>query len=200
MSRIRVVLADDHPVIREFLRRVLQQAPDIHVIGEACDGLQMLSLAVDLEPDVVLLDMEMPGLDGIEVTQRIKEKGLTFPILVISSHNDAQFIIALFRMGIAGYLVKEEAPVHVVKAVRAVANGQQGWISNWLAATVTSSMCTEAPDDELTELDRQVLQMTSHGKTNEEISKSLGLNPTDITEQLDHAVSSVRHNLSQVHM
>jgi DNA-binding NarL/FixJ family response regulator len=136
MSRIRVVLADDHPVIRSYLRDVLQKAPDINVIGEASDGRQMVKMACDLEPDVVLLDIEMPGLNGVETTNKLHEEGLDVPILVISSHNDIHLITALFQIGIAGYVNKDEALSEVVPAVRAVAEGRSGWLSHQLATSM----------------------------------------------------------------
>jgi DNA-binding NarL/FixJ family response regulator len=136
MSRIRVVLADDHPVIRSYLRDVLQKAPDIKVIGEASDGRQMVKMAFDLEPDVVLLDIEMPGLNGVETTHKLHEEGLNVPILVISSHNDIHLITALFQIGIAGYVNKDEALSEIVPAVRAVAEGQSRWLSHQIATSM----------------------------------------------------------------
>jgi DNA-binding NarL/FixJ family response regulator len=136
MSRIRVVLADDHPVIRSYMRKALLRDPDIRVVGEASTGTQTVEMVSELEPDVVLLDVEMPGLSGIEVTARLHDQGVEIPILIISSHDDANLILALFQHGIAGYIVKDEAPSQIVPAVRAVTQGHSGWLSAQIAAAM----------------------------------------------------------------
>jgi DNA-binding NarL/FixJ family response regulator len=133
MSRIRVVLADDHPVIRAYIRRTLQREPDIVVVGEASDGLEVLKLVIDLEPDVVLLDFEMPGLNGIEAAIKIHDEGYAIPIVIISSHNDINLVAALFEYGVAGYVIKDEAQKEIVPAVQAVAQGDSGWVSQDMA-------------------------------------------------------------------
>jgi DNA-binding NarL/FixJ family response regulator len=136
MSRIRVVLADDHPVIRAYIRRALQRAPDIVVVGEASDGLEVLKLVCALEPDVVLLDFEMPGLNGIEAANKIHDEGYSMPIVIISSHNDINLVAAMFEYGVSGYVIKDEAQKDIVPAVHAVAHGDSGWVSQDIAKSL----------------------------------------------------------------
>ena len=150
MSRIRVVLADDHMIIRSYIRKVLHQAPDIVVVGEASDGPSTIKTACDLKPDVVLLDIEMPGLNGIEATYRLQEQGITAPILMISSHNDSHLIFALFQIGVTGYISKDEVLTQIVPAVRAAAKGHSKLISHKLAP-----LLPEAVQEELTEINEK---------------------------------------------
>lgn len=151
MSQIQVVLADDHPAIRSHLKRVLQRASDIAVIGEASDGLQTIKIVMDLEPDVVILDFEMPGLNGIETTNKLREEGFSASILIITSHNDAHMIIPLFKLGVDGFVVKDEALRQVVPAVRAVADGKSGWVSEEVARSLPQPL-----KEELIEFDEKV--------------------------------------------
>ncbi len=110
MTSIRVVIADDHPVMRDGIRNVLDKAIDIEVVGEAGDGVEALRLVGDLNPDVLLLDMELPGLKGVEVAQRLQASAAAVRILALSAYNDQEYIRGLLASGAAGYLLKEEIP------------------------------------------------------------------------------------------
>jgi DNA-binding NarL/FixJ family response regulator len=134
MGTTRVVLADDHPIVRAGIRRLLEKAADIQVVGEASDGIEALHLVEDLDPDVLLLDVEMPGLRGTEVARRLQVAGSPVHILALSSYDDEQYIRGMLASGAAGYLTKEEAPQTLVHAVRRIARGDQGWISQRVAA------------------------------------------------------------------
>jgi DNA-binding NarL/FixJ family response regulator len=136
VDNIRVVLADDHPLMRMGIKNMLNRAPDITVVGEAEDGYKALDLAYSLQPDVLLLDMEMPGLKGVEVAQELEASGSTIPILVLSGYEDKQFILGVLAAGAAGYLTKEEVPETIIKAVRGVARGEQGWVSARIAKRI----------------------------------------------------------------
>lgn len=125
----RVVLADDHDVVRQGLKRLLNRAPDLEVVGEASDGLEALNSVKELQPDVLLLDIEMPIMDGIEVARRLQESDQEVRILVLSAYDDREYIRALLEIGVSGYLVKGEAPGKIVEAVRGIAHGQKGWVS-----------------------------------------------------------------------
>jgi DNA-binding NarL/FixJ family response regulator len=120
MVRIRVVLADDHPIVRSGIRNLIEKANDIEVVGEANDGTQALRLVQELAPDVLLLDMEMPGLTGTEVARRLKGALPPVYILALSAYDDKQYILGLLSSGAAGYLTKEEVPEAIVEAVRGV--------------------------------------------------------------------------------
>ena len=129
----RVVLADDHPRVRKGMRNMLQRIPDIEVIGEASDGLQAVEMVNKLSPDILLLDMEMPVMDGTEVAARLREMGSPVYILVLSAHDDQQYIQCMLDAGASGYLIKEEVPEKLVDAVKGVARGEKGWVSKRVA-------------------------------------------------------------------
>ena len=140
MKTIRVVLAEDHPVVREGIRTLLERALDLVVVAEASDGQEALRLVEEMAPDVLLLDMEMPGLTGVEVARRLQAARSPVRILALSSHDDDQYIFGLLEAGAAGYLLKEEAPEAIVAAVRGVARGEVGWLSRSVAQKVMRRM------------------------------------------------------------
>src|SRR5215203_4818646 len=125
MEKIRVMLADDHPVTRAGVRKFLSQASDIEVIAEADNGNQALEMAQQLEPDVLLLDIELPGIKGLEIARELRATKSPVKVLVLSSYDDKQFIFGLLGNGAAGYLTKEEIPETIVEAVRGVARGEK---------------------------------------------------------------------------
>jgi len=125
----QVVLAEDNESVRRGIRKLLNKAPDIKVIGEARDGIETLRLVNELEPDVLLLDVEMPLLNGIEVAKQLNKSGKVIRILVLSAYDDLQYIRQMLVNGAAGYLIKDEAPERILEAVRGVAQGEIGWVS-----------------------------------------------------------------------
>jgi DNA-binding NarL/FixJ family response regulator len=134
----RVILADDHSGVRLGLRIILERASDIIVVAEASDGLQAIRFVEDLFPDVLVLDMEMPGLTGVEVAQRLKAAGSPVQILALSSYNDKEYILGSLANGALGYLLKEEAPERIIDAVRGVGRGEGIWISQRVAAKMST--------------------------------------------------------------
>jgi DNA-binding NarL/FixJ family response regulator len=176
MSPLRVVLADDHPVVRSGMRALLESAPDIIVVGEAGGGEEALRLVESLLPDVLLLDMEMPDLSGVEVARRLKAAGSPVRILVLSAYDDGHYILELLAIGAAGYLTKEEAPEAIVDAVRGVARGEDGWLSRRAAASVSAwTRRDQASGALLTERETEVMRLLARGWTNNLIAEELSL-------------------------
>ena len=126
---IHVVLTDDHPVVRSGIRQLLEKTADIVVVGEASDGAEALRLVSELSPDVLLLDMEMPGETGVQVARQLQAAGSPVRILALSAYDDEQYIAGLLASGAAGYLTKDEAMEMVIDAVLGVARGEIGWLS-----------------------------------------------------------------------
>ncbi len=129
MEKIRVVIADDHAIMRVGIRNILSRSKEISVVGEASNGTEAIQLINELNPDVLVLDMEMPVMDGVEVARRLRSDQSPVNILVLSAYDDRQYILEMLNMGAAGYLIKDEAPEVIVDAVQSVARGEKGWIS-----------------------------------------------------------------------
>lgn len=209
MSPIRVVLADDHPVVRSGIRNLLERVVDITVVGEASTGTEALSLVEELKPDVLLLDMELPDVKGIEVAQQVRSSGSNVKILVLSAHDEPLYIRELLESGASGYLVKEEAPETIVEAVRGVAHGEQGWVSRRIAAQMVSWMRgDEVGEIKLTPREMDVLRLVVEGKTNQNIGVLLGISEKtvekylyaiftklEVTSRVEAAVYAVREGL-----
>jgi DNA-binding NarL/FixJ family response regulator len=192
MATTRVVLADDHPVVRSGIRNLLEKASGIEVVGEASGGEEALRLAESLLPDVLLLDMEMPDLKGVEVAQKLREMGSPVRILALSAYDDRQYILELLANGASGYLVKEEVPETIIEAVRGVARGEQGWVSRRVASQMADWIHTEEPGKMgLTSREMDVLRLVVAGKTNQEIGIALGISEKTVEKHLEGVFSKL---------
>ncbi len=134
MENIRVVIADDHAVMRVGIRNILARSKEIVIVGEASNGKEALDLVCVKNPDVLILDMEMPVMSGVEAARQLQEQRSPVRILVLSAYDDRQYILEMLNMGAAGYLIKDEAPEIIVEAVKGVAQGETGWVSRRAAA------------------------------------------------------------------
>jgi DNA-binding NarL/FixJ family response regulator len=186
MTNIRVVIADDHPVARAGIRKFLEKEPDIQVIAEASSGEEALQLVDELSPDVLLLDMELPGIRGTEVARKLHESKSPVRVLALSTYDNRQFILGLLASGAAGYLIKEEVPETIIEAVRGVAKGEQGWVSRQVAAKMTVWMQMDnTKGTDLTDREVEVLRLVVAGKTNQEIGFALGISPRTVEKHVD---------------
>jgi len=178
MSRntIRILLADDHSMVRQGFRRILEAQADFEIVGEASDGREAIALAEQLRPDIVVMDVAMPGLNGIEATRRIVESSPRTKVLALSMHRDNVYVREILRAGARGYLLKDAFDADLVAAVRAVARGD-GYIAPAVADSVLSDYRQHVSDplDLLTAREREVLQLIAEGKTNKEIAALLNL-------------------------
>jgi DNA-binding NarL/FixJ family response regulator len=196
MEHIRVVLADDHPIVRSSIRSILNKSPDIEVIGEASNGAEALMLVGSLDPDVLVLDVEMPEVHGIDVAQKLQEEKAELPILAVSAHEDRQFILGMLSSGAAGYLSKAEVPDMIVRAIRSVAHGQQGWVSRRVAARLAIWLQLDKESrHRLPQEDILLLHMFLADKTPEEMSQLTQLSGKEIDQRLEQAVLAIRHIL-----
>jgi DNA-binding NarL/FixJ family response regulator len=192
MSPTKVIIVDDHPVVRAGIRNLLEKAHDIIVIAEASNGNEALQRVKELSPDVLLLDMEMPGMGGSEVAQQLQKEGLSVRILALSAHDDKQYIQELLTNGASGYLIKEEVPEAIVEAVRGVARGEKGWVSRRVAAQISNWMGNDHQEHSgLTAREVQVLEAVVEGKTNQEIGLALGISEKTVEKHLEGIFSKL---------
>jgi DNA-binding NarL/FixJ family response regulator len=197
--QIRVLLADDHDILRQGLRLLLQAQGDISVIGEARNGIEAVKQAGELQPDIVVLDISMPGMDGLEACQRIRAQHQDMQVVILTMHESEEYFLQALRMGAAGYLVKKVAPGDLANAVRTIANGgaflypglAKALIRAYLmpATTKTEPIITSAEPhtdprrqdgltkklEVLTPRELEVLTLVAEGRTNQEIADRLVL-------------------------
>ncbi|HZT39258.1 MAG TPA: response regulator transcription factor [Bryobacteraceae bacterium] len=173
---IRVFLADDHTMVRQGFRLILSSQPDIEIVGEAGNGREAVELAEKLHPDVIVMDVAMPELNGIEATRRLAASSPRSRVLALSMHKDSVYVREILRAGARGYLLKDSIDSDLVNAVRAVARGD-GYLSPGVSDAVLSDYRRHVTDplDLLTSREREVLQLIAEGKTNKEIATSLKL-------------------------
>jgi two-component system NarL family response regulator len=188
MPDIRVLIVDDHPVVRTGIRNMLDPAMGISVIGEASTGAEAMEMIKSLQPDVVLLDMKLPDMSGIDVIKYIYEAKSTSRVLGLSSYDDREFISQLLNYGASGYLLKEEVPEYIIEAVRGVAHGQAGWVSRKVAALLSQILLKDKEDgSDLTARELEVLRLVVDGKTNDQIGVTLGISVKTVENHL-HAI------------
>jgi DNA-binding NarL/FixJ family response regulator len=176
MKRIRILLADDHAVVRQGFRMILGAQPDMEIVGEAGNGREAVELAERLKPEVVVMDVSMPELNGIEATRRLAASTPHTRVLALSMHKDSVYVREILRAGARGYLLKDSVADDLVSAVRAVASGE-GYLSPQVSNAVLDDYRRHVtnPIDLLTSREREVLQMLAEGKTNKEIAGVLNL-------------------------
>ena len=175
MDKIKVLLVDDHTLMREGIRALLSTQKDIEIAGEASDGSEAIKKVQELSPDVVLMDVVMPGMDGLEATRRIKKKNPKVKVLVLTQHDNKEYILSAIKAGSSGYVPKKALSEELVSAIRAVS--QEG---SFLYPSAASALIEEYlrqpredPYDRLTDREREVLRLIADGHTSREIAEML---------------------------
>ncbi len=171
----RVLIVDDHGVVREGLRAYLELEPDIQVVGEAKDGLEAVRRAAELQPDVVLMDLVMPNMDGVDATSRIKEQQPATHIIILTSFLDDERVVPAIRAGATSYLLKDVAAADLARAIRGARAGQAQLhpeVARRLMQQVTSPRKPDA-GAQLTDREREVLRLLADGRSNKEIARTL---------------------------
>jgi two-component system response regulator NreC len=183
---IRILLADDHPVLRTGLRTLLEQESDMQVVGEAGDGEEAVALAKRLEPHVIVMDISMPGLDGLEATRQVRNLGLASQVLILTVHAQERYLFPVLKAGAAGYVNKTAADTELISAIRTVAAGgaflrpseTRRLLEDFVARV--QSGAEQDGYDRLSDREREVLKLTATGFTAREIADQLHLSPKSV--------------------
>jgi RNA polymerase sigma factor (sigma-70 family) len=181
MKKIKILFADDHTLIRGGLRLIVEQQPDMTVVGEAEDGRKAVTLAASLNPDVAVLDIGMPNLNGIEAAKQITQAEPRTAVVVLSMHRDETYILRALKAGVRGYLLKDSAESDLVRAIRAVAEGKSFFspaVSKVLLEDYMRKLQRTGAEDSydlLTPREREILQLVAEGKSSKEIASTLNL-------------------------
>jgi DNA-binding NarL/FixJ family response regulator len=181
MTPIRILLADDHHIMRDGLRTLLERQGGFEVVAEAADGREAVRLAREHRPDVAIMDVAMPGLNGIEATRCIKENCETTAVIILSMHDDESYIMRALRAGARGYLLKDSVKADLLAAIRAVVQGHSHFspkVSRLLQEDYFRELTDKQKEDSfelLTPREREILQLAAEGKSNKEIANLLNL-------------------------
>ncbi len=179
MGKIRVLIVDDHAILREGIRALLSLYPDIEVVGEACDGLEAISKTRSLSPDIILMDIAMPGLGGLEATLEIHKQHPNSRVVILTQHDDSEYIFPILKAGAAGYILKKAVGTELVAAIRAVHEGGSFLYPSVATAVIEGYIHqgqeVEPSYDRLTDREKQVLKLIAEGRSNKEIAEMLSL-------------------------
>jgi len=179
---VTVLLADDHPIVRQGLRHLLEAEPDLKIVGEASDGLQAVQLTEKFKPNVLIVDMMMPDLNGLEVLRQVKDRSPATCCIVLSMQSADVYVVEALKAGALGYVLKETGPSELVNAVQQVIGGKR-YLSPRLSERLidvllqTSEDLTHDPYETLTNREREILQMAAEGMTTSAIAKRLSISP-----------------------
>ena len=188
---VRVLLADDHAVVRAGLAQLFGTTQDIEVVGAAVDGAHAVSLTLELQPDVVLMDLSMPGVDGTEATRQITESGATTRVIALTSFSDRDRIMETFDAGAVGYLLKDAAPEDIIKAVRQAADGQSPVDPKVAQVLLGSRLRASKPAFGLTAREHEVLGLLSEGCANKHIARRLGITEATVKAHLTSVFQTI---------
>ncbi len=187
--RIRILLADDHKIVREGTRQLLEQSPDMQIVGEANDGIEAVHLAETINPDVVVMDVRLPNLNGIDATRAIIGKCPWIHVLILSAYDDDRYVFPLLEAGANGYLLKTSSGMELIEAIRTVQNGGTA-LSPRIAGKVSHHVDGPKPyqakstEGELTEREMDVLRAAANGNSNKSIADLLSISPQTVSVHL----------------
>lgn len=193
----RVLIADDHPLFRSGIRALLSAETDLTLVGEATNGDEAISLAASLEPDLILMDLQMPGMGGIEATRRIVAANPLVKVLIVTMFEDDHMVFTSMKAGARGYLLKDAGPDEMLRAIRSVANGEaifSAGIAKRLLGFFAGLQPTTMPSafPELTERELEILDLIAKGKSNHEIARELFLSVKTISNNVSNIFSKLQ--------
>jgi two-component system, NarL family, response regulator NreC len=205
MGELRVLLGDDHTVLRQGLRKILEERRDWRVVAEAGNGRDAVREALALNPDVAVLDIGMPLLNGIEATRQIARRAPSVRVLILSMHSDQAYVTQAVQAGARGYLLKDSAAAELIEAIAAVSTGKSFFspavaqvVFNDYVRSLTDKGITD-PYDSLSEREREVLQLVAEGRSSKEIAELLSISPATVETHRAHLLQKLQlHNTVEV--
>jgi RNA polymerase sigma factor (sigma-70 family) len=205
VNKIRVLLADDHGIVRKGLRFVLERQDDLEVIGEASDGREALRVCEQTSPNVVVMDIAMPQLNGLDAAAQIVRRSPEIKVIILSMHADEDYLVRALNAGVKAYLLKDSAELDLVRAVHAVVQGNSFFspaIAQLLAEDYTRQLQQRGLQDSydlLTEREREILQLLAEGKSNKEVATTLNVSPYTVETHRTHIMQKLDlHNTAEL--
>ena len=202
---LRILLADDHGVVRKGLRFIIERQPGMEVVGEAGDGREAVKLAQELNPDVVVIDIAMPMLNGIEATAQMVKQNAKLGVVILSMHSDEGYVLRALKVGAKGYLLKDSAEGDLIEAIKAVHQGRTFFspeISKMLVEDYVREIRTRGAEDSydlLTTREREILQLLAERKSNKEIASALNLSPYTVETHRRNLLEKLNlHSLAEL--
>lgn len=203
--KIRILVADDHDIVRAGLKSLLERQEDIEIIGEAADGRQAVSLAERLRPSLIVIDIAMPQLNGIDAAAQILRRDPEIKIIILSMYGDEEFLVRALAAGVKGYLLKDDVQADLLRAVRAVSAGRSFFspaIAQTLAEDYVRQLQSKGLQDSyelLSEREREILQLLAEGKSNKEVAAVLELSPYTVETHRTHLMQKLNlHNTAEI--
>jgi DNA-binding NarL/FixJ family response regulator len=209
MEKIRVLIVDDHPVVREGLHTMLSTDRSIEVVGESCDGVEAVTMVVEKEPDVVLMDIRMPNMDGVQAIRRIKEQSSSTAIIVLTMYDNDAYVVDAVQAGASGYLLKDASRELLLHTIRVVSSGATLIKTSLLSGAISSLVQSQKTRQEtmagsaegmeqLTPREREVLKLAAVGYSNKDIAKELSITQDTVKKHMQSILGKL-HASSRIH-
>ncbi|MCK4403505.1 MAG: response regulator transcription factor [candidate division Zixibacteria bacterium] len=205
MKKVKLLVADDHKIFRQGIKKLLEEESDLQVVGEAANGREAVKKATELKPDVILMDIAMANLNGLEATKQIKKVLPDIKVIMLTMHKNEEYILQSFQAGASGYILKEGAVEELVSAIRSI-HQDKSFLSPTISKTLIDAYLrkmetgkTATPFDLLTDREREVLQLIAEGYTNREVAKSLFISVKTVEAHRAHIMQKLNiHDIAKL--
>jgi two-component system, NarL family, response regulator NreC len=205
MSKLKIMIADDHTLVRQGLRKILEERPEWSVVAEVSNGREAVRRALEEQPDLVILDIGMPMLNGIEAIRQITRRAPNIPVLILSMHSDEAYIVQALQAGARGYLLKDSADTDLIRAIEAIANGKSFFspaVATVMLDDYVKHLAQKGVSDRfelLSEREREIFQLVAEGHSNKEVAELLCISPLTVETHRAHILQKLDiHNTAEL--